>query len=105
MRFGLVFGFKWLRPLAGSALVVILFFGGWSGPVFTTRTPYVGGTAIPIPIIPHEVWFLLKVYFVFLIFVWISWSVPRVRIDQILNIGWKKPIPLAPLARLHAGVV
>ena len=104
MRFGLVFGFKWLRALAGSALVVILYFGGWSGPVFTTLTPYVGGTAIPIPIIPHEVWFLLKVYFVFLIFVWISWSVPRVRIDQILNIGWKKLIPLSLLAIIVAAV-
>src|SRR5207245_1608835 len=57
MRFGLVFGFKWLRALAGSALVVILYLGGWSGPVFVTLTPSVGPTVIPIPIIPHEVWF------------------------------------------------
>lgn len=104
MRFGLVFGFKWLRALAGSALIVILYFGGWSGPVFTTLTPYVGSTPIPIPIIPHEVWFLLKVYIVFLIFVWISWSVPRVRIDQILNIGWKRLIPLSLLAIIVAAV-
>ena len=102
MRFGLVFGFKWLRALAGSALVVILYLGGWSGPVFVTLTPAVGATVIPIPIIPHEVWFLLKVYLLFLLFVWVSWSVPRVRIDQILNIGWKRLIPLSLLAILLA---
>ncbi|TLZ61163.1 MAG: NADH-quinone oxidoreductase subunit H [Methanobacteriota archaeon] len=102
MRFGLVFGFKWLRALAGSALVVILYFGGWSGPVFLTLAPSVGSTVVPIPIIPHEVWFLIKVYLLYLVFVWVSWSVPRVRIDQILNIGWKRLIPLSLLAILLA---
>ena len=89
MRFGLVFGFKWLRMIAGAALITILYLGGWSGPVFTTL--YVGG--VPVPIVPEEAWFLLKVYLVSLVFIWISWSVPRVRIDQILNIGWRKLIP------------
>ena len=89
MRFGLVFGFKWLRMIAGAALIAILYLGGWSGPVFTTLS--VGG--IPVPIVPEEVWFLLKIYLISVVFIWISWSVPRVRIDQILNIGWKKLIP------------
>ena len=104
MRFGLVFGFKWLRAIAGSALIVILYFGGWSGPVWYTANLSVGGAVVPIPIIPHEVWFLLKLVLLFLVFVWISWSVPRVRIDQILNIGWKRLIPLALLALILAAV-
>lgn len=98
MRFGLVFGFKWLRMIAGAALITILYLGGWSGPVFTTV--HLG--AVPVPILPEEVWFLLKVYFVSVVFVWISWSVPRVRIDQILNIGWKKLIPYSLLAIIIA---
>jgi len=102
MRFGLVFGFKWLRALAGSALVVILYLGGWSGPVFVTLTPSVASTVVPIPIIPHEAWFLIKVYLLYLVFVWVSWSVPRVRIDQILNIGWKRLIPLSLLSIIVA---
>ncbi|OGS51095.1 MAG: hypothetical protein A3K65_02265 [Euryarchaeota archaeon RBG_16_68_12] len=101
MRFGIVFGFKWLRVLAGSALVVILYLGGWLGPVWTLNAN-IGGAALAIPILPQEIWFLLKVYTVFLVIVWISWSVPRVRIDQILNIGWKRLIPLALLAILVA---
>jgi NADH-quinone oxidoreductase subunit H len=93
MRFGLIFGFKWLRALAGSGLVTLLFLGGWDGPALY---PEIFGLTIPFP--PQEFWFLLKMYIVFLLFVWISWSVPRVRIDQLISAGWKKLIPLALLA-------
>ncbi|MFQ5919370.1 MAG: NADH-quinone oxidoreductase subunit NuoH [Thermoplasmata archaeon] len=78
MRFGMVYGFKWLRTFVAAALVALLFLGGWHG-----------------PFLPQEIWFIFKIYFVFFIFVWISWSVPRIRIDQILSIGWRKLIPLA----------
>ncbi len=94
MRFGLVFGFKWLRMIAGAGLVSILYLGGWSGPVFFTF--YIGN--VPIPIIPEEVWFMLRIYLIGIFIVLLSWAVPRVRIDQILNIGWKRLIPLALLA-------
>lgn len=98
MRFGIVFAFKWLRLLAASALISILYLGGWSGPVFATA--YVGSFAVPI--LPEEFWFLLRVYALSAFFVWLSWSVPRVRIDQILNIGWKRLIPYSLLAILVA---
>ena len=94
MRFGLVFGFKWLRMIAGAGLLSILYLGGWSGPVFYTF--YIGG--VPIPIIPEEIWFMLRIYLIGVFMVLLSWAVPRVRIDQILNIGWKRLIPLALLA-------
>jgi NADH-quinone oxidoreductase subunit H len=88
MRYGMVFGFKWLRTLVGAALIALLFLGGWDG-----------------PLLPQEIWFILKVYFIFFIFVWISWSVPRIRIDQILSIGWRKLIPLCLLNLLIAVLV
>lgn len=78
MRFGMVYGFKWLRTLVASALVALLFLGGWHG-----------------PFLPQEIWFILKIYFVFFLFIWISWSVPRLRIDQLMSLGWRKLIPLA----------
>ncbi|HKZ89019.1 MAG TPA: complex I subunit 1 family protein [Thermoplasmata archaeon] len=96
MRFGIVFGFKWLRMIAGSALIAILYLGGWSGPVFAIV--YAGPVAIPI--FPEELYFLLKVWVLCLIFIWISWSVPRIRIDQILQIGWKRLVPYSLLAIL-----
>ena len=68
------------------------------GPVFATLS--VGG--IPVPIVPEEIWFLLRVYLLAAFFVVLSWSVPRVRIDQILNIGWKRLIPYSLLAILVA---
>ncbi len=88
MRYGLVFGFKWLRTLVGAALAVLLFLGGWDG-----------------PILPQEIWFILKVYFIFFIFIWISWSVPRIRIDQMMSLGWRKLIPLGLLNILIAVLV
>lgn len=96
MRFGLLFGFKWLRMIAGAGLLSILYLGGWSGPVFFTFNigPY------PIPIVPEEVWFMLRIYLIGIFVVLLSWAVPRVRIDQILNIGWKRLIPFALLAIL-----
>jgi len=102
MRFGIVFGFKWLRGLAASGLIAILYFGGWDGPVFYTWTFVLLNHTFAVPILPEELWFLLKLYLVFVVFVWISWTLPRVRIDQILNIGWKRLIPLALVAILGA---
>ena len=104
MRFGLVFAFKWLRALIGAGLISILFLGGWTGPAFVTlgveniTTPQ----AESIYILPQEFWFSLRVYIIFIVFVWIGWSVPRVRIDQILNIGWRRLVPLSLLATLLA---
>ncbi|OGS49220.1 MAG: hypothetical protein A3K68_05860 [Euryarchaeota archaeon RBG_16_68_13] len=98
MRFGLVFGFKWLRMVAGSALIAILYLGGWTGPVFATFQ--VGGIAVPI--VPEELWFILRVWLLSMVFVVVSWSVPRVRIDQILQIGWKRLVPFSLLAILVA---
>jgi len=77
MRFGLVFVAKWVRTYAGAALITILFLGGWSGPV-----------------LPSELWFIIKSYIVFIIIVWATWSFPRSRIDQIVKIGWNWLIPI-----------
>ena len=82
----------------GKGLMSCRHDSGWSGPVFATLS--VGG--IPVPIVPEEVWFVLRVYLLSAFFVWLSWSVPRVRIDQILNIGWKRLIPYSLLAILVA---
>jgi len=103
MRYGIIYGFKWLRALAGSALIVVLYLGGWLGPVWTLNVS-IGGNALGIPILPQEVWFLLKIYIVFVVLVWVSWSVPRFRIDQVLNVGWKRLIPLSLLAILVAAL-
>ena len=81
MRFGFFMMTSYLRGYAGGALATALFLGGWQGPA----------------LIPDEIWFLIKAYCVFVVIEWMRWSVPRVRVDQILNLGWKRLMPLAML--------
>lgn len=86
MRFGLFMMTSYLRGYIGGALVTALFLGGWQGPA----------------LIPDPIWFLIKAYIVFVVIEWMRWSVPRVRVDQLLNIGWKRLMPLAMLNLLIA---
>jgi len=79
MRFGLFMMTGYLRGYIGGALATALFLGGWNGPT----------------IVPEPIWFLIKAYVVFVMIEWARWSLPRVRVDQILNIGWKRLMPLA----------
>jgi len=57
-----------------------LFLGGWRGPFFDGSW-----------------WFLAKVYTLLLVMIWLRWTYPRVRFDQLLNINWKWLMPLALL--------
>ncbi|MHA2369313.1 MAG: NADH-quinone oxidoreductase subunit NuoH [Candidatus Hodarchaeales archaeon] len=71
-----------------SVLVVILFLGGWEG-------PFADDTAFGNPI--QLFWFALKLHLVVFVMIWLRAALPRVRIDQLLDIGWKRLIPLALL--------
>ena len=89
---GMLFAFfmlaDYLRALVGSILVVLLFLGGWTMP---TWVPSVA-TSFPLAGI---FWFMVKTYLVFGLFVWIRASLPRVRTDQLLRVGWNRMIPLS----------
>jgi NADH-quinone oxidoreductase subunit H len=89
MRFGLFYFTTAIRAYAGGALVTAFFLGGWQGPA----------------IIPDEIWFLIKAYIVYVIFQWMTWSLPRVRVDQMLGVGWKRLLPLAVLNLLIAAAM
>ncbi|MHB1435035.1 MAG: NADH-quinone oxidoreductase subunit NuoH [Thermoplasmata archaeon] len=100
---GMLFAFfmlsDYVRALVGSFLVVLLFLGGWTMPSWIPSA----ATSFPLAGI---VWFMVKVYVVFAVFVWIRASLPRVRTDQLLRVGWNRMIPLALLSVvLAAGVV
>jgi len=72
-------------------LVVLLFLGGWTMPTYVPSAL----TTFPLAGI---FWFILKTYLVFLVFVWIRASLPRVRTDQLLRVGWMRMIPLSLLS-------
>ena len=82
MKWGLIMLGDYFRGYVACAFIVILYLGGWMLPV-------VGETAVP------ELIFIGKVCLVFALFVIARGTFPRVRTDQILNIGWKVLMPMA----------
>ena len=81
----------YLRALIGSILVVLLFLGGWTLPSWVPSA----ATSFALAGIW---WVMVKTYAVFGLFVWIRASLPRVRTDQLLRVGWNRMIPLSLLA-------
>jgi NADH-quinone oxidoreductase subunit H len=98
---GMLFAFfmlaDYLRALVGSILIVLLFLGGWTLPTYLPAIL----TGFPLSGI---IWFMIKTYLVFGLFVWIRASLPRVRTDQLLRVGWMRMIPLSLLSILVAVV-
>ncbi|OFW66261.1 MAG: hypothetical protein A2Z12_05670 [Actinobacteria bacterium RBG_16_68_21] len=85
-RFAIFFLAEYINMFNLSAIAVTLFFGGWLGP--GADLPYVGWL---VPIF----WFLLKTYALLFLFVWIRATLPRLRYDQLMTLGWKWLIPLS----------
>src|SRR5206468_5854614 len=82
---------EYANMILASAMMVTLFFGGWTLPVFGLDQPattLLGGVA-------HIVIFLAKLFFFMLIFIWVRWMWPRFRYDQLMDLGWRRFIPLA----------
>ncbi len=78
MKFATLFLAEYAEVIAMSALMTTLFLGGWQG-----------------PLLPPIIWFLIKVFAVFLLIVWIRGTIPRLRIDQVMAFAWKFLLPLA----------
>ncbi len=89
MRFSFFMISEYLILVLMSALIVILFFGGWHGAL------------IPLP---GPVWFLLKVSFFIWVFMWLRFTFPRYRYDQLMTIGWKVLLPLSLANILITGI-
>ena len=89
MRFSFFMISEYLILVLMSALIVILFFGGWHGAL------------IPLP---GPVWFLLKVGFFIWVFMWLRFTFPRYRYDQLMTIGWKVLLPLSLANILITGI-
>ena len=91
MKFALFFMGEYAAMISVSALMVTLFFGGWTLPLFglneTASTLTSGILQILI--------FLAKIACFMVLFVWIRWMVPRFRYDQLMDLGWKRFLPLA----------
>ena len=89
MRFSLFFLAEYANIIVISALVVIMFLGGWLGPF-----PNVESLAF-LDIVPAWIWLIGKVFFILYIFIWLRATLPRYRYDQLMSLGWKLFIPIA----------
>ncbi len=88
MGFGLFFLAEYAAMIVICAMGVVLFLGGWNG-----------------PIAPGWWWFLPKLYLLLIVMIWMRWTFPRVRFDQLLNLNWKWLIPLALVNLVIAAAV
>lgn len=93
MGFSMFFLAEYTNMFFVCSLGVVLFFGGWSGPPL----PYMDYTGI--------IWFFLKVYILLFVMIWIRWTFPRVRFDQLLNFCWMYLIPFSLVNLLLTAVV
>lgn len=91
MKFALFFMGEYANLTVSSAILVTLFLGGWTLPVFGLDQPaqhWWGGLA-------HLGIFLAKMIAVIVVIVWVRWMWPRFRYDQLMRLGWVRVIPVA----------
>ena len=92
MRFALFFMGEYAAMIAGSALMVVLFCGGWTLPFGEYfNTPAQG----LVQGIVHILVFIGKIAVFLGLMIWVRWMLPRFRYDQLMNIGWKRFLPVS----------
>lgn len=101
LKFGLFYLGEYANMLVASALVTTLFLGGWSLPFAPFNAP---ATVIWVGL-AHVMIFVAKVCAVLFLFIWVRWTVPRFRYDQLMALGWKVFFPLALVNILVVAVV
>lgn len=86
MRWALFFLAEYTNLVAVSALASTMFLGGWHGPW-----------------LPSWIWIILKTYLVMLVFMWLKWTFPRIRMDHLMSFSWKVLIPVTLVNILLTG--
>src|SRR5690606_6597248 len=79
----------------GSAVFVILFLGGWNPLPWVPLAPLIDGLPVWLGGVLAVLIFLGKVLFSIFFFMWVRWTLPRFRYDQVMQLGWQKLLPLA----------
>lgn len=88
MKFALFFLAEYAAMILTACVATVLFLGGWHG-----------------PFLPDIVWFIIKVLFVLFIYLWLESTLPRLRFDQLMALGWKILIPISIANLLVTSVV
>src|SRR5712671_6316240 len=91
-KFALFFLGEYIGMFAVSGLAITLFLGGWQAPL-----PF-------LEWIPSYVWFFAKLLGLIAVFIWVRGTLPRLRMDQLMNFAWKFMLPMASINIVVAGV-
>ena len=83
MSFALFFLAEYVNMATVSAVAVSLFLGGWHGPFLPEWLGWI--------------WFLIKVFALLFFYIWMRWTLPRYRYDQLMEFGWKYLLPIATI--------
>jgi NADH-quinone oxidoreductase subunit H len=81
MTFAMFFMAEYINMVTVSAVATDLFLGGWHGPFLPDSLGWI--------------WFLIKVSAILFFYIWMRWTLPRYRYDQLMSFGWKVLLPLA----------
>jgi NADH-quinone oxidoreductase subunit H len=87
MRFGSYFLAEYINVIVASAMTATLYFGGWSLPGFHPEGALGGLVGLIV--------FAAKTAFFVMVFIWVRWTLPRFRYDQLMRLGWKALLPLS----------
>ena len=101
MKFAMFFMGEYAAMFVASALMTTLFFGGWSLPFAPFNAP---AQTLGVGLL-HIAVFLAKVCLCLFFYIWVRWTIPRFRYDQLMALGWKLFIPLTLLNIFITGVV
>ncbi len=90
LKFAMFFLAEYANMIIASCLIAALYLGGW-------HLPFVDSSILSegfLPLISVAI-YLAKVCFILFVFIWVRWSIPRFRYDQLMNLGWKVMLPLS----------
>jgi NADH-quinone oxidoreductase subunit H len=83
MRWGIFMFAEYVNMIVMSAIMATFFLGGWKAPFEAWN------------VVPGFVWLILKIMFFIFLYMWIRWTIPRYRYNQLMDLGWKVLMPLA----------
>jgi NADH-quinone oxidoreductase subunit H len=90
MKFALFFLAEYANMIVAACVITTLYLGGWQFPYLQTF-----GLSPMVTSLLQVLAFCLKVGFLIFFFIWVRWSLPRFRYDQLMNLGWKVMLPLS----------